>query len=245
MGDEQRRIRVILADGHALFREAIASALEANDEIVVIADVGDGPGAIAKATQLRPDCVFLDVQLAGIDGIEATRRIKERLPACAVIVLAPSEDETPLVAAVEAGASGFLTKDCPLTDLIDAAHAVLRGEMVVPPRLLAPLLSGLMNHRKEQDEAMRRLARLTRREREVLALLAQGAGNETDRRGARDQPADRANARTEPDHQARGPLEVGGGDVRRAQRYPRAISTPTTSLPSGGSRWLRCSAGRR
>jgi DNA-binding NarL/FixJ family response regulator len=179
MGDEQRRIRVILADGHALFREAIASALEANDEIVVIADVGDGPGAIAKATQLRPDCVFLDVQLAGIDGIEATRRIKERLPACAVIVLAPSEDEAPLVAAVEAGASGFLTKDCPLTDLIDAAHAVLRGEMVVPPRLLAPLLSGLMNHRKEQDEAMRRLARLTRREREVLALLAQGAGNET------------------------------------------------------------------
>jgi DNA-binding NarL/FixJ family response regulator len=179
MGDEQRRIRVILADGHALFREAIASALEANDEIVVIADVGDGHGAIAKATQLRPDCVFLDVQLAGIDGIEATRRIKERLPACAVIVLAPSEDEAPLVAAVEAGASGFLTKDCPLTDLIDAAHAVLRGEMVVPPRLLAPLLSGLMNHRKEQDEAMRRLARLTRREREVLALLAQGAGNET------------------------------------------------------------------
>jgi DNA-binding NarL/FixJ family response regulator len=95
-----------------------------------------------------------------------------------VIVLAPSEDDAPLVAAVEAGASGFLTKDCPLTDLISAAHAVVRGEMVVPPRLLAPLLSGLMRHRKEQDEAMRRLARLTRREREVLALLAQGAGND-------------------------------------------------------------------
>ena len=178
MGDEQRRVRVILADGHALFREAITSALEAHDEIVVVADVGDGPGAIEKAVQLRPDCAFLDVHLTGIDGIEATRGIKERLPGCAVIVLSPSEDDALLVAAVEAGASGFLTKDCPLTDLIAAARSVLRGEVVVPPRLLAPLLSGLMRHRKEQDEAMRRLSRLTRREREVLALLADGAGND-------------------------------------------------------------------
>lgn len=178
MGDEQRRVRVILADGHALFREAITSALEANDEIVVVADVGDGLGAIGKAVQLRPDCAFLDVHLAGIDGIEATRRIKERLPGCAVIVLSPNEDDALLVAAIEAGANGFLTKDCPLTDLIAAARSVLRGEVVVSPRLLPPLLSGLMRHRKEQDEAMRRLARLTRREREVLALLADGAGND-------------------------------------------------------------------
>jgi DNA-binding NarL/FixJ family response regulator len=178
MDDRQRHVRVVLADGHALFREAITSVLDAHAGISVVADAGDGPDAIAKALQLRPDCVFVDVELPGIDGIEVTQRIKDRLPECAVIVLAPSEDDVPLVAAIEAGASGFLTKDCPLTDLITATHAVLEGEMVVPPRLLAPLLSGLMRHRREQDEAMRRLARLTRREREVLALLAQGAGNE-------------------------------------------------------------------
>lgn len=178
MIDERKRIRVLLADGHALFREAVTSVLEGDGDIVVVGDAGDGSEAVAEAARTHPDCVFVDDQLGAIDCVETTRRIKDRLPDCAVILLASEEDEATLVASIEAGASGYLTKESPVTELIDAVHTVHRGEVVVPPHMLGPLLSGLIRRRKEQDEAMRRMSRLTRREREVLALLAEGAGND-------------------------------------------------------------------
>ncbi|MGZ8629909.1 MAG: response regulator [Actinomycetota bacterium] len=178
MAEERKRIRVLLADGHALFREAVTSVLEGEGDIVVVGDAGEGSEAIAEAGRTHPDCVFLDDQLGALDAVEATRRIKDRLPDCAVILLASEEDEATLVATIEAGASGYLTKDNPVSELIDAVHTVHRGEVVVPPHMLGPLLSGLIRRRKEKDEAAHRMSRLTRREREVLALLADGAGNE-------------------------------------------------------------------
>ena len=95
-----------------------------------------------------------------------------------MILLASDADEATLVASIEAGASGYLTKDRPVVELINAVRTVRRGEVVVPPQMLRSLLSGLIRRRKEQDEAMHRMSRLTRRELEVLALLADGAGNE-------------------------------------------------------------------
>ena len=178
MAEERRRIRVLLADGHALFREAVTTVLEADEDIVVVGDAGDGSAAIAEVGRTRPDCVFVDDHLASIDGVEATRRIKDRLPDCAVVLLASEEDEATLVASIEAGASGYLTKDSPVIELIEAVHSVHRGDVVVPPHMLGSLLTGLMRRRKERDETARRMSRLTPREREVLALLADGCGNE-------------------------------------------------------------------
>jgi DNA-binding NarL/FixJ family response regulator len=178
MAEERERIRVLLADGHALFREAVTRVLQGEGDIVVVGDGSDGSAAIADVERTRPHCVFVDDQPGAIDGVEATRRIKDRLPECDVILLASEADEATLVASIEAGASGYLTKDRPVVELIDAVRTVHRGEMVVPPSMLRSLLSGLMRRRKEQDEAMHRMSRLTRRELEVLALLADGAGNE-------------------------------------------------------------------
>jgi DNA-binding NarL/FixJ family response regulator len=94
------------------------------------------------------------------------------------VVLSDAEDEQTLISAIEAGADGFITKGCPLSELIDAARAVHRGETLVPPRMLGALLQRLIRRRREQDVAIRRVSRLTPRERQVLALLAEGANND-------------------------------------------------------------------
>jgi DNA-binding NarL/FixJ family response regulator len=93
------------------------------------------------------------------------------------VILAPSEDEELLIEALEAGASGFLTKGAPLSELIEASRRVYHGEVLIPPRLLGPLLARLIRRRREQNEAMRQMTKLTKREKEILALLTGGADN--------------------------------------------------------------------
>lgn len=174
---ESPPVRILLADEHALFREAVRVVLEAEADLEVVGDVGDGFQALIEARRAKPDCVILDADLSNCDGVTATRFIKERLPECRVLVVADQEDQQTLVEVLEAGASGYLTKESPLEDLIEAVRAVHRGDMLVPPRMLGSLVAGLIRRRREQDAALRRMSRLTRREREVLALLARGEGN--------------------------------------------------------------------
>ena len=177
LNDVQTLVRIMLADEHALFREAVRVVLDAEPDLEVVGDVSDGYQAVAEARRLRPDCVLLDSALAYPDGVSVTKRIKQDVPECSVLVLAGSEDQDALIEALEAGASGYLTKESPLEELIDAVRAVHRGETLVPPRMLGGLVSGLIRRREDQEDALRRMSRLTRREREVLALLARGAGN--------------------------------------------------------------------
>jgi NarL family two-component system response regulator LiaR len=171
-------LRVLVADGHSLFREAVRTVLESEEKLEVVAEAREGLQAVAEAARVRPDVVILDAALPNCDGIKATALIKKRLPDCKVLVLSGEADETTLVAAIEAGADGYLTKESPLAELIDAAQVVGRGETLIPRHMLGPLLSRLILRRREKDEALRRLSHLTRREREVLALLADGADND-------------------------------------------------------------------
>jgi DNA-binding NarL/FixJ family response regulator len=110
--------------------------------------------------------------------VRATSLIKERLPETRVLVLTGEEDQGTLVEAVEAGANGYLTKECPLAELIAAARAVHRGETLIPGRMLGALLARLIRRRREHEAAARMIGHLTRRERQVLALLADGADND-------------------------------------------------------------------
>jgi DNA-binding NarL/FixJ family response regulator len=171
-------IRVLLADQQSLFREALRTGLEGESDLLVVSEARSGPEAVAQAERTSPDVAIIDIALPVTNGGRVASHIKERVPQCRVLVLGTNEDYLSLIEVLESGASGYLTKEAPLAELIEATRAVHRGETLVPPRMLGPLLAGLLRRKKEQDFAHSRISNLTRREREVLALLSEGADNE-------------------------------------------------------------------
>jgi len=169
------RVRILLADGQSLFREAVRVVLSAEDDLTVVAEAANAEQAVAEAERHVPDLALLDMSLPPAGGVEAASLITDRVPDCRVVLMSEEEDQDTLIRALEAGASGLVARSCPLSELTDAARAISRGETLIPPRMLGALLSELIRRRRQQDEARRVVVRLTRREREVLALLADGA----------------------------------------------------------------------
>jgi DNA-binding NarL/FixJ family response regulator len=172
-------VRVLLADEQSLFREAVRAVLESEPDFDVVAEARDGVQAVAEARRTRPDVAVLAAGLPNCDGIRATRLICESMEGCRVLVLGQDSDVRQMVEALEAGARGYLTKEIPLADLIEATRGLARGETMIPPGMLGPLLAHLIHRHREEEDARRRVSQLTRREREVLALLADGADNDT------------------------------------------------------------------
>lgn len=173
-----RRVRILLADEQALFREAVRVVIESEGDLEVVAEARDGLQAIAEAERTAPDVALLAANLPHCDGLRAGSMIRQRFPDCQVVILSSKEEPGVLERALEVGARGYLTKASPLTELLEVTRAVHRGETQVPPKMLGDLLGRLMWRRHEQDEVLQRIARLTRRERDVLSLLAGGARTE-------------------------------------------------------------------
>jgi DNA-binding NarL/FixJ family response regulator len=176
-GMSESPIRILLADQHALFREAMRMVLDSEEDLSVVAEAMNAPEAISETERTLPHLVVLDSDLPMSEAPQTISVIKERTPDCRVLVLSSREDYRALIEILDAGASGYLTKACLLADLIQATRAIHRGDMLVPPRMLGPLLAGLLRRRKEEDRAHEAVSQLTRREREVLALVAEGADN--------------------------------------------------------------------
>ncbi|MGH2677846.1 MAG: response regulator, partial [Actinomycetota bacterium] len=154
-------------------------ALSGEPDLLVVGEARDGLEAVAEAARTDPQVAVLDADLPNCDGVRAASLIRDKLPDCRIVILAADEDPDTLASAIEAGASGYLTKASPLTDLVDAIRSVHRGDTLVPSRMLGSLLERLIRRRQDHDEAVRRLSRLTSREREVLSLLAQGGDNDS------------------------------------------------------------------
>jgi DNA-binding NarL/FixJ family response regulator len=171
------QVKVLLADGHSLFREAMRVVLDAQDDLVVVAEAGDGVQAVVEAGSRSPDVALVDLNLPNSDGLRTIEGLADAAPGCRSVLLSEHDDEELLVRALEAGAAGFVSRSSPIGDLLAATRRVHRGETVIPPMMLGGLLARLIARRREHDDALRRIARLTRREREVLALLAAGADN--------------------------------------------------------------------
>jgi DNA-binding NarL/FixJ family response regulator len=171
-------IRVFLADDQAMVRSGLAMVVEAQEDMRVVGEAGDGAEALAMLGVSRADVVLMDVRMPRLDGVEATRRLLAGAdPAPRVIVLTTFDLDEYAFAALRAGASGFLLKDAPAEELLDAIRAVHRGDAVIAPsttrRLLDHVAADLPARRGGPDP----LAQLTDREREVLLLVAGGASN--------------------------------------------------------------------
>lgn len=172
------KVRILLADAQSLFREAVRAALQIEPDLEVVEEARDGLEAVAKAERAMADVAILDAALPNCDGVRASALIREQTPECRVILFTEDEDEGTLIAAMENGASGYLTKMSPLDHLPKMVRAVHRGETAIPRAMVGALVARLLRKRAEHDEALLQVSRLTPRELEVLALLAEGGNND-------------------------------------------------------------------
>jgi DNA-binding NarL/FixJ family response regulator len=165
---------VVLADDHPLVRQGLRAVLETADAIDVVAEADNGTEAVRLCVTHRPDVVLMDLQLPGLHGIEATRQVRQRAPATAVVVLTMFDDEDTIFAAVSAGAAGYLLKGADGADIVAAVHAAAAGQAVFGAALAARL-SGWFG-RLPADHATA-FPELTDREHDILDRIAAGLTN--------------------------------------------------------------------
>ncbi|GAA0471540.1 response regulator transcription factor [Streptomyces sp. NPDC046215] len=164
--------RVLLVDDHPLFRDGLAAAIDLDPGFTVVARAATGEEALAAAADSTPDLVVMDLGLPGLSGIETTRQLRERHPDVRVLVMTMSEDDDNLLAAVRAGARGYLLKGAVREEILHALHTVGRGGAVFSPRMAERL--GALFTAFGSAPAKEAFPTLTAREREVLDLLAAG-----------------------------------------------------------------------
>jgi DNA-binding NarL/FixJ family response regulator len=172
-------IRVVLADDQALVRAGFRALLDAQDDIEVVAEASNGEEAVAETTRLRPDVVLMDIRMPGSDGLEATRRIGDdaSLRDVRVVMLTTFELDEYVFEAIRAGASGFLVKDTEPVELLRAVRAVAAGDALLSPGVTRRLIEAFATQSREPRPSSD-LDLLTQREREVMALVAEGLTND-------------------------------------------------------------------
>ena len=164
------KIRVLLVDDHAIMRDGIRALLGLNEDIEIVGEASEGREAIEKTKELSPDLVIMDIAMPGIDGLEATRRIKKQNPNVKVLILTQYNNKEYILSAVKAGAAGYLPKRALGSELVSAVRAIQRGESFLHPTVATALIEDYQQQVTTQDP----YDQLTPREREILKLLAEG-----------------------------------------------------------------------
>lgn len=174
-------MKVLLVDDQALHRMGMRMFLSGKDGVEVVGEAADGVEAIQHSLRVRPDVVVMDVRMPGTDGIEATRRIVAEAPEVRVLLLTTFDLDEYVIDGLEAGASGFLTKDAEPGDILSAIRAVAAGDAVIAPsatrRLLSRLTARMPNATSSSSSARTSVAQLSPREYEIFLEIARGATN--------------------------------------------------------------------
>jgi len=172
------RLRVLVADDHALFRRGLQMVLEAEPDIDLVGEASDGDEAIERSQELMPDVILMDVRMPKRSGIEAASQIKDLLPHVKILMLTISDEEADLYDAIKAGASGYLLKEIPIDEVADAIRSVWAGQSRISPSMASKLLNEFAVMSKASgDRTQIPVPRLTDREMEVLRLVAKGMNN--------------------------------------------------------------------
>jgi len=166
-----KRIRILLADDHAVVRQGFKMILDAQPDMEIVGEAANGREAVDLAEQLRPDVVVMDVAMPELNGIEATRRLASSVPHARVVALSMHKDSVYVREILRAGARGYLLKDSGAADLVAAIHAVASGESYLSPAVSNAVLDDYRRHVTNPIDL------LTSREREVLQLLAESKTN--------------------------------------------------------------------
>jgi len=167
----QDRLRILIGDDHPMFRKGVRTMLSLQPDLEVVGEAATGDEVVALANSTQPDVILMDVQMPGMNGLEATRRIAVRSPHIRILIVTMFEDHDTVFAAMRAGAHGYLLKGADQEDMLRAIHAVAKGEAIFSPAIAQHLIS-FFAHEKQQTDIF---SELTEREHEVLRLMAQGA----------------------------------------------------------------------
>jgi DNA-binding NarL/FixJ family response regulator len=173
---EQESIRVLVADDHALFRQALKSVLEGEEGLELVGEAGEGEEAVRMATELVPDVILMDVHMPKLEGIEAARKINAELPTTKIVMLTVSDEQEDLFEAIKAGASGYLLKEVDPGEIANAVREIHAGHSLLSPAVASMLVSEFAALSKRADAKALR-PNLTARELEVLRLAADGLTN--------------------------------------------------------------------
>ncbi len=163
------KIKILLVDDHAIMRDGIRALLGLYDDIEIVGEASEGNEAIEKTQELMPDVVVMDIAMPGMDGLEATRRIKKKNPKVKILVLTQHDNREYILSAIKAGTAGYVPKKALGSELVSAIRAVCKGESFLYPSAAATLIKDYL-HRADEEP----YDRLTAREREILKLIAEG-----------------------------------------------------------------------
>jgi len=169
------RASILLVDDHELFREGLEAILGAQSDMQIVGVANDGLEALVKARELKPDLILMDVQMPGMDGLEATRRIKQILPETIIVMLTVRNDDEKLFEALKNGAQGYLLKDIRSQEMLTMLRGALRGEAALSPSLAGRVLTEFRRLSRSSRLGDEEDANLTEREQQVLLHVSHGA----------------------------------------------------------------------
>ena len=167
-----KKVRVLICDDHALFREGVKTILSSQEDFEVVGEADDGRQGVELAVRLQPDVALMDISMPVLKGFDAARRIRKECPEVKVLILTVYDDEDLVARCLDAGASGYVLKDSPPAQLTYAIEAVSRGQQYMSPRVLTGVVRQFIAHPAEPKTGY---DLLSDREREVLVLLAEGS----------------------------------------------------------------------